>query len=273
MASLSISRAWEETKARIAVDGKLMAVVGAALILLPGIVVGVLSPEGAGGNLGSGLLFTLSSLLGLIGQLAIIRLSIGTAVSVGEAIAHGARRMPIYLLAVLIVVLGMFLALIPIIAIAYALGAPIESGCERAFAESPAGAVLMLFYSALVCFVAIRLLLSSPVASEEPAGATEILRRSWALTAGHWWRLFAFIILFFIAALVVLFVVDWGATALAVIPFGAVEPMSLSALVVAVLSSLVNAGMTMLLAVMLARIYVQLSGRDSIEVGVPRSGT
>jgi len=43
--------------------------------------------------------------------------------------------------------------------------------------------------------------------------------------------------------------------------FGRVEPMSVSALVVALIHSMLNAALTAVLAVMLARIYVQLAGK------------
>ena len=44
-------------------------------------------------------------IIALVGQLAIIRLAIGSRLTVGEAIGHGARRVPAYLAATLIWVL------------------------------------------------------------------------------------------------------------------------------------------------------------------------
>ena len=38
--------------------------------------------------------------------------------------------------------------------------------------------------------------MTSPVASEETVGPIGIIRRSWELTRGNWWRLFGFIVLF-----------------------------------------------------------------------------
>ena len=40
-----------------------------------------------------------ASLIALAGQLALIRLALGPSVTVGAAIAHGVRRLPVYLLA------------------------------------------------------------------------------------------------------------------------------------------------------------------------------
>jgi len=116
------------------------------------------------------------------------------------------------------------------------------------------------------------MLMSSPVASEEESGPIQILRRSWDLTRGHWWQLFGFMVLFIIGALVLIAAVNWGITAVAVILLGAIEPMSLSALVVGLFDSVVNGAVTVILAVMLARIYLQLTGRDTAGASVPRSG-
>ncbi len=274
MSGLSISQAWEESRARIAADGRLIAIVAAALIVLPGIVNGVVYPatEGAQG-LGPGLLFLITSLLALIGQLAIIRLAIGPAVSVGEAIGHGARRMPIYLVAGLLLVIAFFLAVIPFVVVAYAAGIPLTARDEAAVAQSPVALVLTLVYLALVCFVAVRMLMSSPVASEEAAGPVAILKRSWDLTAGHWWRLFGFILMFLIGAGIAIAAINWATAFVVAVLFGPVESMSVSALLVAAADSVVNAVVTATMAVILARIYLQLAGRDARSVSVPTSGT
>lgn len=274
MAALSISKAWEESKARIAADGRLMAIVAAALIVLPGLIVEVISPSSmrAESSLPESILFLLSALLALIGQLSIIRLAVTPAVSVGEAIGHGARRMPIYLVAAILLTIVFILALIPFGIAAYAAGVPFDRSSEQVFLQSPVALLLSLLYFALLIFIAIRMLMSSPVASEEEAGPLQILRRSWDLTRGHWWRLFGFIVLFVIGALVLLAAVNWSVTGVAVVLFGPIVPMSVSALLVGLFDSIVNGAVTVFLAVMLARIYLQLTGRDTAGASVPRSG-
>jgi hypothetical protein len=274
MTALSISKAWEESKARIAADGRLIAIVAAALIILPGLVVEVISPSSIRTNSSfvESILILVSSLLALIGQLSIIRLAVTPAVSVGEAIGHGARRMPIYLVAAILLTLGFIVALIPFAVVAYVAGVPFDRSSEQAFLQSPVAMLLSLLYLALLIFIAIRMLMSSPVASEEESGPIQILRRSWDLTRGHWWQLFGFMILFIIGALVLIAAVNWGVTAVAVILLGAIEPMSLSALVVGLFDSIVNGVVTVILAVMLARIYLQLTGRETAGASVPRSG-
>jgi hypothetical protein len=274
MTALSISRAWEESKAQFAADGRLMAVVAAALIVLPGLIVEVIDPGTTrGSDLTGSLLVLISSLLALIGQLAIIRLAMTPSVSVGEAISHGARRMPVYLLAAIILTIALLLALIPFGVVLYAAGVPLGSGSEQEFVKSPLAVLLSCVFLALVLFVAMRMLMSSPVASEEAVGPFRILRRSWDLTAGHWWRLFGFLVMFVIGALVAMVAVNLAAIALSVSLLGPLDPMSVSALVVGLFDSVVNAAITVVLAVMLARIYVQLRGGEPGRASVPSSGT
>ena len=273
MASLSISRAWDETKARIAADGKLMAVVAAALIVLPGLIVEVISPGSSRTQSSTTytLLLLASSVLALVGQLSIIHLAVTPSVSVGEAIAHGARRMPIYLLAGILLTFGFFIALIPFAVAMYAAGVPLERGNEQALMQSPVALLLTALYMLVVIFFAIRMMLTSPIASEEDAGPITIIRSSWNLTSGHWWRLFGFLVTFVIGALVVMTAVNLGVSSVAVALLGPVDPMSLSALFIGFFDSVVSGAATVFLAVMLARIYLQVAGRDGVSV--PRSGT
>jgi ABC-type Fe3+ transport system permease subunit len=106
------------------------------------------------------------------------------------------------------------------------------------------------------------MLMSAPVASAENAGPIAILRRSWELTAGNWWRLFAFIAMIVLAALVLALAVRTASGILIQVALGPPQPMSTSALVIAIILALLNAVLTVVLAVMLARIYAQLAGRQ-----------
>ena len=105
MSALSISGAWEETKALLARDGRLFASVALALIVLPAAVMGVVDPRVSQGDAAPGwfnLLIFVVSLISLAGQLALIRLAFGPSVTVGGAIGHGLRRLPAYFLALLV---------------------------------------------------------------------------------------------------------------------------------------------------------------------------
>jgi hypothetical protein len=272
MAALSISRAWDETKAITEREGRLLAAVTLALIALPGTVSGLVSPRGFSDPAAPSWAHAVTAVATIIevaGQLALIRLAIGPSISVGESIAHGLRRLPVYILAAVLITIGLFILCVPIALILMAAGVPLESDAIK---HSPMAALLFLIYFMVVIFFAMRLLMTSSVATAEAAGPVAIIRRSWELTAGHWWRLFGFIAVFFIGAGVLVFAVGGAAGAIVAMLLGPPDPLSASALIIALVVSAINAVVTALLAVMLARIYVQLSGQSSVA-SVPKSGT
>src|SRR5215212_11886131 len=93
MAALSISQAWDETREVLARDGRLIGAVALALVLLPETVSGVIAPPAAQPPSWMPLVQILVLLAGIVAQIAIIRLALGPATSVGEAISHGLKRL------------------------------------------------------------------------------------------------------------------------------------------------------------------------------------
>lgn len=270
--SLSISTAWDETKAMFASDGRLFASVALALIGVPSMISALIEPQGMTldnqGPLWMDLLLLAFMILALVGQLALVRLALKPSITVGGAIAHGARRMPVYLVTALIIGLGLVALVIPLAIIARLSGVPIDGSIS---AMTPALALIMLAIVAIAFFVAVRMLMGTPVASAEQAGPIAIIKRSWTLTRGVWWRLFAFMLLLLIGAVIVLVAISAVIGTVVALALGPIEPMSASALLVGLFQGLFNAAFTALFAVMLARIYVQLSGRKTVEA--PKSGT
>lgn len=273
MQALSISSAWDETRAILLRDGRLFASVALALVGLPAAIIGVVNPSGVSDTstpLWIDLVAVLASLIALAGQLALIRLALTPGEAVGTAISHGLRRMPLYFLAVLLLLLGLLIAAIPFGAVLVVSGVPLERTADAQL--SPAILLAMLLYVALVIFVAVRFILSAPVASAEATGVIGILKRSWRLTSGHWLRLFAFLALFFLGAIVLLVAAGSAVGVVVGLLLGPIEPWSASALVLALVQALLNAAVTVLFTVMLARIYAQLAGRSDAQAGVPNSG-
>ena len=66
-------------------------------------------------------------LIALAGQLALIRLALGPSVTVGAAIAHGGKRLPIYLRGVLMIVFALLIVLIVIGLALGAMGVPCDA--------------------------------------------------------------------------------------------------------------------------------------------------
>jgi hypothetical protein len=275
MAALSISRAWEETKARIASDGRLIAIVAAATLLLPQAVVTVVAPpeqlSGERATSTVNILMLVAAFVGMIGQIAIIRMALVHAAGVGESIQHGVRRFFPAFAAAFILVIAMFVIMVPLM-IAFAGAGDLES--VEAGTISPAVGMAVLLMLVLALFVGVRFLLLMPVATAEAGGPIHILKRSWSLSSGHYLRLLGFMFLILIAAIIVVVTVQFvGGAIVAAVFAGDVRPLSLGALVYALLFGAVQAGFAAVLSVMLARIYVQLAGEDVERVSVPSSGT
>ena len=202
MPKLSLSRAWEETTRVLAQDGRLFLAVALALFVLPGLILGVTVPETVTGELPPAgpwiAVAVVAVLISLVGQLAVIRLSMEPHMAVGEAIMHGLRRVLAYVAAAL-------LWLIPILILGSGLYGVLALNESH---PSVAAAIALLVLTAVGIFLAVRLMLSSPVASAEEIGPLSILRRSWRLSRGNWWRLLVFLLLFAIGALCLLWAID-----------------------------------------------------------------
>ena len=264
MAKLSISKAWDETREVLRRDGKLLTTVALALIVLPGVVQNVVAPPTSPGELpepGLWLVIALIAfLIGIVGQLAVIRLATGPQTTVGEAISHGARRMPIYLGAMLLI-----------------FGVPllVMFGLARSIQGSnPSGGAAISFLLLFVLFIylIVRFCLASAVASSEQVGPIGVLQRSWALSRGNWWRLFGFIVLFVIAVLLLMVATGALIGILVSLFFGTPEPMSVGALIIALATQAVVAAVTVVFMVMIARLYLQ-GAHHGAEASVPSSGT
>jgi hypothetical protein len=268
MRALSVSAAWEETRAILVRDGRLYISVALALIALPSAISVLVNPGGLNSSTApvwKDLIALFASLIALAGQLALIRLALGPSTTVGTAVVHGLRRMPFYVAAVVLLVIALVILMIPLVVILMAAGIPIASSAVRVPA-SPVTVLVGLLYFAVAAFFGVRMILSAAIASAEDAGPIGILRRSWALTAGHWWALFGFVAIFLVGVIIVLLALGSALGVVVRLTLGAVEPMSAAALVLALVQSLVSAAISTLFALMLARIYLQLAGRDDAEV-------
>ncbi|GAA4721166.1 glycerophosphoryl diester phosphodiesterase membrane domain-containing protein [Sphingomonas lutea] len=264
MKRLSLSKAWEDCRGAVIRNGRLLAAVALALMALPGTVQGLVTPDATPGQLPPAgpwiAIAGVATLLGIVGQLAIIRLLAAPGTSVKEAIAHGVRRLLTLLAAVL-------LWLLPLAAIMVALGESMTRG-QPSLGVSLA--IIILFV--VIILAVVRMIVLPAVVSEEPIGPIAAIRRSWQLTRGSWWRLFAFLMLFLIAALCVLLAVELVFGSVVAAAFGPSEPMSLTRLLTALVTQVVTSLLLIFYLGMLGRIYAQLAGA-SAQVSVPSSGT
>lgn len=262
MRKLSVSQAWDETRAILERDGRLYVSVALGLIAFPLLITGMINPRGMADTsapMWLSIASILVSLIALGGQLACIRLALGPSITVGAAIGHGMRRMPICFLAVLIIAAALFLTAIPFALALTAMGVPVVG---KTLPNTPPVVIAIILYLCLIVFVLVRMMMIAPLASAEPIGPIALIRRSWKLTAGNFWRLLGFLALLFGAAIVVLVAIHAAIGLLVSVTLGTIEPMSAGAVVIALVDGLFNAVVTVFFTVMLARFYAQLAGHD-----------
>lgn len=266
MASLSISRAWSEAAAFLGREGRLVLPIALLLIFIPGAASALLiPPEQEALSIGqslSGLLLALVTIItALIAGIAISYLALKPGASVGEALQAGGRRfLPLFgaslviAIPILVILFILIMLVAPLLLVA---GQPITPTALMS-ALAPVFVVVALALLALWA----KLLLMTPVAAAEPAGPVTIIRRSWTLTRGHYWKLFgSFLLVLLVSSLLVS-----GLTlALGSLLFFTSGPPvfgSTSYTVLALLQAFLQTLVATVTIVFVARIYAQLSGRD-----------
>lgn len=266
MSKLSISQAWDETKAVLARDGKLIAPVALALLVLPGVLINLFLPTPSTSGMPAAGLWTVIVFAALIvtfvGQLSIVRLSMRPHVTVGEAIAHASRRVLPFLGAAVMWILPFLI-----------FGSLFVASARTDPAHPPPGAALGLLVCTCVgVFAFIRFFLIGPIASAEKIGPLTILRRSWELTSGNWWRLFGFFILFLVGCLTLVWSVGAVLGLIVRLTLGVLTPMSAGGLVVIIILQTLTAAIYAVFFVMQARLYVQRANPAEGPAGVPNTG-
>ena len=269
MSNLSIGRAWDEAKAALQANRRLIVPVALGMILLPAVIASMVEPQVPPGEqppAGLWMLVVLAMIfIMFIGQLAMVLMVNGWRGSVGEAIGQAARRAPTLILAVLMVGIVIILAFSVILAIG--MGRSIESGGGFDWnSVSGVGWVLLCMATIALLYFSVRLLLLVPTVSLENLGPIASIRRVFALTSGQFWRLLGFLLILMVAFFVVALTVGAVIGALVTLVAGRPEPWSISLLLVALTGGLVQAGFVMVYTAMLARIYAQLSAG---QAGVP----
>lgn len=268
MRGLSLSTAWEQSKLVLARDGSLLIAVALALIVLPQTIIAVFAPGGAASATSTVRILLIADVfIGFAAQIALNRLAIGPSVTVGGAIGRGFERLVPVILALLLLSIVLAILLVLIAVVLAAVGA-IPSPTAGA-APSP-GLVLLLVVMTLFSAAIFQLVL--PIAAAESGGPIRLLSRSWQLARTQYWRLLAFICLIFVGIAAVFLVSQFAIGSTVMLLLGQARPGSLSALVFGLAVAVVQAAFTVVTAVMLARIYVQLAGAGEAQSGVPKSG-
>lgn len=202
MGRLSIGKAWEETLPFVAREAALLFPVALLFVALPGVILSEMTPpelrvwfDKPDMNViptmppAFGLAMILTVLLMWFGSLALFALALRPGISVGEALRLSVSRLPV-LIATALVVFGAIAAVVVVAVLV---------GVVFSFASVQIGAMVGVllggFAAGLVFFASIRLVLLNPVVIDDHLGVMDSLRKAWALTQGHFWRLLGFLII------------------------------------------------------------------------------
>lgn len=266
MAKLDSNAAWKEASALVAANRELLMVLAGVFFLLPSLASAVIvgepevAPEMGREQMMAAFsafyadawwMIALSSVLQAIGVLAILTLMRDRRrPTVAEAIRSGTAGLLPYIAAYMLVGLAVVLIGGTLVGVA---GAALPA----------LGVALVLLLVGFIVFVAIRLILIGPVIAVEGArNPVAALRRSWALTRGNAWRIFAFLalvfVLFFVIIAVIMLVVG---LILAIVTSGETQRV----LAAAASSALTSVGLLYVVAI-LAAIHRQLAGSRAERV-------
>lgn len=194
MTRISLSSAWDETRAFLTREWSLALPVTLATIGLGTLIFSLAVPASPAGSMqppqpGPWTLLVIPyALLQLFGTLALSALVLRSGRSVGEALATGGRKLGVGILAMLLqALLGLAAVIIPVV-----LGTFLGIALGLTQAQTLAFSLVVLV--PLLLWVYTRLLLVAALIVDRDAGPIAALRGSWALTRPIAWRLLALMI-------------------------------------------------------------------------------
>lgn len=266
--AISIGKAWDESRDILTRDGKLILTIGAAMLMLPTALVALVSPQAVGaeppapGFMGTAVQI-LSFLLTQTGVLALIALALRPNLSVGESIRAGLSRLLPTLAAFLLYILPMVF-LLGIIFGATVGGDTPEAMLANLRSAGGGASLAILLWAVAFVYLGVRFLLANAVALAESANPITILKRSWQLSRGAYFKLFLFMLLWGILLLTAQMATAAVAGVLVGLTLGAPEPFSVAALLTGLIAGAVNMMVVIVYALMVARIYAQRVTIDSV---------
>ncbi|WP_298400183.1 glycerophosphoryl diester phosphodiesterase membrane domain-containing protein [Sphingobium sp.] len=263
MATMSIGKAWEEAVAFVAREASLLLPVALLFVALPGLILEQMTPPELQAWFaqpkmetipamppGFGLAMMLTIILIWFGSLALFALALRPGISVGEALRLSLARLPV-LIGTALVAAG---ALAAIVIVAVLVGV-VFSLASKALAAT-LGLLLGLGAAGLVFYASIRLVLLNPVVIDSQAGVMASLRAAWALTRGHFWRLFGFLILVMILSTIA----STAAQAVVGVLGGLIAGVDGAKLAGSIAAAIVSTVIQVYMLAMLARLYRQAVG-------------
>jgi hypothetical protein len=191
-----------------------------------------------------------STLVGLVGTLAINALVLVPGISVAEALSRAGQRFGVAVATLMLVALAMLAAMVPLMVLGMLAG---KAGL----------ALAMLMLAGLLGYLSIRMTMMNIVVAAEAVGPWEAIARSWALTSGHFIKLLGFAMLTLLATMMVSVAVSLAGGVVAILIGKLMAMPQIAHMIIAILAALLNSVLSMVLLVMIVFLYYQLAGSRS----------
>ncbi|GGC33261.1 hypothetical protein GCM10011371_20900 [Novosphingobium marinum] len=255
------NRAWKQASTAISANRDVLLALAGVFYLLPGLAFGLLlpAPEPTAGMDEEAMLammtgyyasaspfLILAMLFQAAGTLALLTLLTDKArPTVGEAIKSGFGNFLFYVLAQIILGLGILIVAAIVLAMAGATGLPLIVG------------VALVVVAGVAIYAAVKSSLVAPViAVEGQRNPLEALKRSWLLTRGNGWRLGLFYALVAVAFTVVILIATAFIGIIAALLVGQVT----GEVIATVVSATLSAVMALYFVAIVAAAHRQLAG-------------
>lgn len=262
------SRAWAQAMAAIRANREVVIAVAGVFFLLPSLVLSLLfpQPEPVSGASEAAIMaqaaayyrqalpialpMAVMQAAGTLGLLTLLTDS--RRPTVAEAIRAGFGALLPYLASQIILGMGIGMLLL------------IATGMLAALAIPALTVAVDLAMVIIGAAVIVRFALTAPVvAIEKWRNPLAALRRAWQITAGNTWRILAFLALIMLAFVIILSVT----MGLSGILLALLLPAKFAAMISAILSSALGAGMVIVVVACLAATHAQLAGEHGDGIG------
>lgn len=201
---ISMSAIWDESAALIRRESHLLVPVALATVGIGSVISGLTQPETPAAGLGAigAIGFVIGNILGLIGSLAMIALTLMPGMSVGESLRLGMARLPKTLGIAGLFLIALVALIIPIVIMFKISGVAISATMTAE--ELPAVAILsVLIIGAVLLYVSARLVTLSAAVVDRNPPIIEAIKSSFAATRGIAAKVVAVVLLFLVVTLVV----------------------------------------------------------------------
>lgn len=266
MSRISVGLAWDETKAFLDRERRLIVPVVLALVTLPLAALRIAIPEladlkavmvGAVSLSGIVLLY-LVLFIELVAWLALIRLALGRAEAVGATILAAIPRTLVLLVSLALLGLA-FAILVTIAMISLAIG---QGAVDRG--TLPPGMAVMFTIAAVAMFLLFfRMILLVPAAAAEKTGSLALIKRGWQLGKGNGARLIAIMMLVFLSSVILNAAVVTVVGLFAKLVLGSNSGATVGGLLAALAAGLLSALIVSVQAGLLASLYRQATAQRS----------